>query len=123
MDLQNEYYQITEWKQQDDTCCFHIQINKNSVVFDGHFPGNPVCPGACGMSVIRNCTEIVTHSRLSISHIRQCRFPAPAVPRQVNDLSVVLSVTDAGEEVHVDARMADQDATYITFKGTLKKIG
>ena len=47
---------------------------------DGHFPGNPVIPGAVLLSEALRMIEAQTVRRLSPYRIRRAKFPHPARP-------------------------------------------
>ena len=65
--------------------------------FQGHFPGNPVCPGVCVMLAQLEAAARITGTELELLEIENTKFTWPIFPgRRVEG---VVKATPAGEGV------------------------
>lgn len=60
-------------------------------VYEGHFPGQPVVPGVCTMTVIRETISEACGRRLMFSSVKECKFLSALIPTE--DLSLRLGMT------------------------------
>ena len=100
---------------------FYIALCPDCEVYRGHFPGNPVCPGVCHIQTVKELTERLTGCRLRIRAIRLCRLTAVATPATCPELRVDIRLSPADNGVHVQARMADAERTYMEYQGEMEK--
>lgn len=119
MKLEGYYYRIDSVERDGESATFHVSLLADCDVYRGHFPGRPVCPGAFGIRLIKECAEKVVGRPLHFSEVRRCRLPALATPEACSSLTVTLSLVPAGTDYDATASLADAAATYIDLKGRL----
>lgn len=73
---------------------FIIKIDPLNAVFSGHFPGAPVLPGACTISIIKDCAAKIVGSTVLFSEIIQCKFTGMVDPNIENELEVKISLKE-----------------------------
>lgn len=56
--LLNNLYKILDEHAEPGSFDVAIEIDRNHPIFQGHFPGNPVLPGACMIQIVE---EILSH--------------------------------------------------------------
>lgn len=117
--LENKYYQIIEVKANQTEGKFHLHLLPDCDVYQGHFPGHPICPGVCHIETIKECTMHLTGKRLSIATIKQCRFLSIATPSVCPEVDVIISACPIENGYKVTARITDAARTYVEFKGTM----
>jgi 3-hydroxyacyl-[acyl-carrier-protein] dehydratase len=75
---------------------------------NGHFPGNPIIPGAV---LLRDIVAAIDHaSRCSRCEIRSAKFRRPVRPGD----TLVVSWTPADGEVRFSCRLADSEQPAVT---------
>ena len=119
--LKDKYYKIMKETRLDaNTGVYLVSLLPQADVYRGHFPQNPVCPGACNIETIRECAEMLTGYDLAITTIKQCRLTAIATPQlcPLMDVTVQVARVEGTETFNVVGRMSDQDTTYMELKGT-----
>ena len=117
------YYHILSSEITADAGVFRVALNADCEVYQGHFPGEPVCPGVCNIQMIKECTErclgyagdnLLTAGEDSetpsilLSHIRQCRLTTLVTPQQHPEVEVRVAILSRSEDT-------------ITFRGTIGK--
>lgn len=75
-----------------------ITINKNHEVFKGHFPGNPVTPGVCMMQIIKELTQQVANTTLTMKSASNIKFMALINPEINPDLKLELEITQGDDD-------------------------
>lgn len=121
MRLEGYYYKVESVERDGDCSVFTLSLLKDCSVYRGHFPSRPVCPGAFGIRLIKECAEKVVGRPLHFREIRRCRLPALATPAACPLLTVTLGLAATGEDYETTATVADASATYIELKGSLTK--
>ena len=118
--LENNYYRIIE--RNTEAGEFAVQILPECEVFQGHFPGHPVCPGVCNMEMVKECAMQLVGKSLTIATVKQCRFLNVITPEGSPQLKIKVSATPLeGEDAYlVQASIEDETTIYLTFKGNMK---
>ena len=115
----HNYYTIINRKQiAPQSYQFSIQLNSDCRVYDGHFPGNPIAPGACNIQMIKECVEYIIGHQLQYLTISRCKFLQPinlSDTTKANNYTLQLSVNDN----NVDATLKQDDIIFIKLKSTI----
>lgn len=120
--LENSYYKIIGRSGEGLDAVFRVALLPDCEVYKGHFPGNPVSPGVCNIETIKECAMLLTGKRLVIDTIRQCRLTAVASPSVCPEVEVTLSCSPVGNGFAVTAKIADNERTYMEYKGEMTVI-
>ncbi len=99
---------------------FRIAVNPDHEIFRGHFPGNPVLPGACTVQIIKELAEEASGRNLLLSGAQNIKFLSfidPGINR-ILDIDVLLKETEEGTfacnaSVHYEGRV------FCSFRGTM----
>ena len=121
MKFEDYYYKVysmhTDWTY---SMTEHIAFLPGCDIFGGHFPGHPVCPGACNIQLIKDVAQRLTGHKLLVSAIRQCRFTALLTPDTCPEVDVQVDITACTESGYsITARISDGRQTYVEFKGDM----
>lgn len=68
--LEHELYTIIEITGN----AVRIRVNPESVIFRGHFPGNPITPGVCQVGIIGELAGKICGGKLSMSEVKTLKF-------------------------------------------------
>ena len=118
--LLNKYFKILSIKEIDNLSAeYHIALLPECNVYEGHFPGNPVCPGICNIECIKECVMMFTKQSLHYSSIKLCRFTALATPTNCTKLTVKFNLTNSNSSYIIQSSISDENQTYLTIKGQL----
>ena len=116
--LENKYYKVLRAREEGEgKAVYHLAILPECNVYEGHFPGNPVCPGVCNIQTIKECASILVGKELRITSIKQCLFTAIATPTVCPEVDVEVEVKEAGGSYTIVASISDEKRQYLTFKG------
>ena len=65
-----------------------LKLNENHVVYQGHFPNQPVVPGVIQLQIIKELLETNLNKSLQIVHIIQAKYLRPIIPQEYPELEV-----------------------------------
>lgn len=65
-----------------------IKLNPTHEVYQGHFPGKPVAPGAALTQMVLDEAMRLTSSEKNVTEFRQIKFLSVIDPTQVQDLEL-----------------------------------
>ena len=85
MKLQESYFNIRKISYPNSDTRhgkFKIDLIPTHPVYEGHFPGEPVCPGVCSLQMVKECAQIMAHEQLLVSYIKQYRLLAVITPQE-----------------------------------------
>ena len=119
--LDNKYFKMASMQKDGNKACCNVLLLPDCNVYEGHFPGRPVCPGVCNIETIKECAMMVTGEKLHISSIRQCRLTAVATPTKCPQLNILLETTPTENGFSVKAEVKDEEQVYMDFKGEMIK--
>ncbi|MBP9151438.1 MAG: hypothetical protein KBF73_04070 [Flavobacteriales bacterium] len=81
------YERIADIKT-DNGLVVSVKLNSNHEVYEGHFPGKPVAPGAALTQMILDEAIRLTNGEKKVTEFRQIKFLAVIDPTQVQDLEL-----------------------------------
>ena len=94
-------YTLNNLTVVDTKATANITINKDHIVFKGHFPDNPVMPGVCMMQIIKEITEKIVDKTLFMQSASNIKFMAIINPCVTPELELQLDIieTEGGFKV------------------------
>ena len=120
--LENKFYRVlSEERGEGLSAKYRVAILPDCNVYDGHFPGDPVCPGVCNIETIKECAILLCGEQLRYSTIKQCRLTALATPTVCQEVDVQVNLSPSGGGYALQATIADDRQTYMILKGQLDK--
>jgi len=118
--LKNKYYTVLgETRIDEQNAVFHCELKADCDVYRGHFPEKPVSPGVCNIEMIKECVMMLTGQSLLIKTIKQCRLTAVATPFVCPEVDVTVQAVPMEDGYSVVARIADQERSYMEYKGEM----
>jgi 3-hydroxyacyl-[acyl-carrier-protein] dehydratase len=116
--LENKYYKVLRARENGEgKAVFHVAILPDCNVYEGHFPGKPVCPGVCNIQTIKECASLLVGKELRIFSIKQCLLTAIATPTVCPEVDVEVEVKEVDGKYSIVATISDEIRLYMTFKG------
>ncbi|MEE0911222.1 MAG: hypothetical protein U0L67_02115 [Paludibacteraceae bacterium] len=101
-----QLYQIGAVVEETENFVVEVALFRESVIFDAHFPGNPILPGACITDIVKCCAEKVVNRSLEIKSVRNLKFLQIIQPDNVANLKITLKISSANDELVCKAIVA-----------------
>ena len=100
--LLNDFFIIDDWQPGNGLARAILRINWGHPIFEGHFPGRPVVPGACLLQIVKELVSMATDSEVTLIRADQIKFISMIGPGEDETLwmnltwNQVLQVTAEG---------------------------
>lgn len=89
-----DFYTMVKIEQADESLVCWLCLNPDHAVYQGHFPGMPVVPGACMLRIIRECVSRVLNRPVRFETIASCKFLAVVNPEGEALLVLTFSIKE-----------------------------
>ena len=119
----NDLFFIEKITVEDDIISATLGINPDSDILKGHFPSQPVIPGACMLQIVKEVLENALNSSLQLKKADQLKFMMMIDP--TNTLTVALNMTYKNAEdgvIIITGRLSNPDTLYFKFQGSFVRI-
>ena len=88
--IRDYYTLVSEQALSDTEFLYTVRLNPSCAIYEGHFPGQPVAPGACQVQIIKECAERALQRPVRLKQIKQCKFLKTIIPAETASLDVRL---------------------------------
>lgn len=105
MILINSFYHVIQCVNRDSGFEYTLSLHKEHYIYQAHFPGNPVTPGACLIQLCKELVERHTGEKLWLKGIRNIKFLSVINPQEHDRVQVAfteLSPADNGYKVSAE---------------------
>lgn len=119
MRLENNFYTINNIEQKsDDAFAVEVTILPKHQIYEGHFPQQPVVPGVCTLTIIRECIGNILSKEVSFSSIKECKYVSALIPQE--DLRIMINLTISESKVTALVERVDDQQTVLKLKANLR---
>ena len=117
MSMHNYYTTLQQQCISPTEYLFTVQLNVDCDVYKGHFPNQPVAPGACQLQIVKECASAALGRPIRLTSIKQCKFLRTIIPTQVNTLEIHLTF---GDNNSLQAEVRAGETTYVKIKAQVQ---
>jgi len=117
----NDIFNIINLDHSDGQVTALLGVNQQSEIFKGHFPGQPVVPGACMVQVVKDVLEDALSKTVQLKKAGQLKFMNIIVP---GDEQLQLNVNYKNNEgdIVISATLNNAEVVCFKFMGSFVKI-
>ncbi len=117
--LKDTLFKITSSEHRENVIHVNLEVNKDSEIFEGHFPGHPVLPGACMLQILKEVLEGELNIRFRLKRADHIKFLSLIVPENNSIIQLNLSYSsEDNKDVYVTASLTAQKQICFKFRGT-----
>ncbi|MFA6085022.1 hypothetical protein [Mucilaginibacter sp.] len=116
-------FKIEELQHDAGQIMASLSINQNSNIFEGHFPGQPVVPGACMLQLVKDVLEVALHMPVLLQKAANIKFISMITPANnlTANLTISYKITEEGS-INVNAKLLTNEVTYFKLQAVYIKI-
>ncbi len=96
-----------------------VSMNPEAEVYKGHFPGQPIAPGACLTQMVKEVANTISGKEMRLVEAQQIKFLATVNPVATPELSLDLTLTESEDGVKMKCTAKDETTSYFKISGTL----
>ncbi|NOR88189.1 MAG: 3-hydroxyacyl-ACP dehydratase [Bacteroidales bacterium] len=115
--LKDKLFSIQEINRDGDQIYAVLSLNKEHIIFKGHFPDAPVLPGVAMMQMVKELLEVVEERALFIEKAGNMKFLRMVNPVNTPILNMEISILERlNKTIRIKAQILDQQT--VCFKMT-----
>jgi 3-hydroxyacyl-[acyl-carrier-protein] dehydratase len=123
--LLRELFIIDDWQSADGVLAVQLHIRLSHPIFQGHFPGRPVLPGACLVQLVEELAHALAGRKLRLVRAGQIKFIAMIEPEREGRMSMTVqgmeeTAGEAGGEWSIRAEGMSAGLLCFRFKGIFR---
>lgn len=116
MQLKNNLYTIARKQLEEgySGSLYELKLIPSSVIYQAHFPGEPITPGVCIVQMGKELVEDALQQELHISYVKNVKFLSILTPTQSTSATFLLQkiiFSEDGKEVKVQIVVTSGDET------------
>jgi len=123
MKLLNNLFSILDREDTEDGFSFRIRLERDCIIYDAHFPGQPITPGVCIIQMAQELFEEETRIKCELTRIKNVKFISIMVPEEGN--SFVYSFRKVAEEdgsLKMQVTVTSEDAVNAKLSLVCKRV-
>lgn len=119
MILKDNFYKIHNIARIDNSATIRVELLPSHPIYVGHFPGQPVVPGVCTLTIIKECIKEILGNSVSYASIKECKYMSALIPEE--DLYINISITiDDDKNVKVVVNRDRTQEIVLKLKAVIK---
>jgi 3-hydroxyacyl-[acyl-carrier-protein] dehydratase len=97
--LENSFYHITSFEHDNGVVTAGLSFNTAHAIFNGHFPGQPVVPGACMLQMEKELLEKAIGRTVQLEKAINIKYISHITPEIVCAMRIQYTLKDDGIDV------------------------
>ncbi len=96
-----------------------VSLNPDAEVYKGHFPGQPVAPGACLTQMTKEVANGIIGKELILREAQQIKFLSTVNPQLTSTLLLDIELSETENGFRLKCVAKDDNTSYFKISGTL----
>lgn len=119
----DKFFKIKQLNSIDNNHNVEIEINSQHRIFKGHFPDQPVVPGACMIEIIKRCVSEILGSPYRYSSIGEFKFLSVILPGEDQHLlfKLIISLDKENGALSVNGAVLSRNEMKLKFKTKMEQ--
>ncbi len=119
--MSGQLFHIAEIDHQDGQVSALLRLNPDHAILKGHFPGQPVVPGACLVQVVKEVMEKALNTPLLLTNAGMIKFISMLVPQIHPTCHLTVTYKPDEEPITFTAQIKANDAVCFKMQGKFSK--
>ncbi|MES2374964.1 MAG: 3-hydroxyacyl-ACP dehydratase [Bacteroidota bacterium] len=115
--FRDSLFKITSINADDSTIVASVTVDVHSDILKGHFPGQPVVPGASMLQLVKEVLTTAIKKPLRLTKAENIKFLSLINP-SVETLQLNISYILTDNEIKTNATLSSGDITCMKLQGT-----
>jgi 3-hydroxyacyl-[acyl-carrier-protein] dehydratase len=121
--LLGDFFTVGSIQKEGNSVNAMLELNTAHAIFNGHFPGQPVVPGACLLQMVKEIMQIVAGGYVQLIKAHQLKFISLIDPAKYSTLEMKLThSTSENGEVTVSVTLSNNNTVCFKFSGVFQLL-
>ncbi len=119
MRLEGNFYNIDQIESlENNSYIVKATLIPNHKIYEGHFPSQPVVPGVCTLTIIRECLGKILSREVSFKTIKECKYLSALIPEDEVGIAIAVTITDE-EKIMANVERTDNQQKVLKLKAEI----
>ena len=119
--LEGPFYSVISYTPAENGAKTRVKLNRESAVFQGHFPETPIVPGVCSIQMVHELIEKATSGKLKLVEADNIKFLGIINPDETPEIDIEITFSyDEQKLITTIATIGSNGAIFLKFKGKFK---
>jgi 3-hydroxyacyl-[acyl-carrier-protein] dehydratase len=119
--LKDDFFTISFLQKENNSFKIMLELNAMHKIFEGHFPGKPVVPGACMLQIVKEVTEIILHKKIQLLRADTLKFLQLINPHECSVLQMGLTCSLPEDGIaNISANLSNGSSICFKFSGSFQ---
>ena len=100
MKLKNNFFQIKDSYQTETGVDYNIILNPEHIIYQVHFPNNPITPGVCIIQIVKELSKEILKYDISLKKINNVKFLNIINPLENKEITFSISISSDKDNRH-----------------------
>ncbi|HVW96877.1 MAG TPA: hypothetical protein VHA56_12985 [Mucilaginibacter sp.] len=119
--MNEELFSVKELNHTRTEVTSTLIINPHCIILNGHFPGQPVVPGACMLQITKEVLETALNYPVKLRKADHLKFTGMIDPQKTTMLQLAIRYQINDETISVTAKLTDEDRICFKLQGIFLK--
>ena len=120
--LNSSVFKISSINSTEGLISAALEIEVDHEIFNGHFPDQPVVPGACMVQLVKDVLEQKLDATLHLKIANNLKFLNLVNPQETTALHLQLNYITEDDQLKVNGELIAEDVVYFKFQGVFVQI-
>lgn len=119
--LKGDFFTISSIQKENDSFKIMLELNASHKIFAGHFPGQPVVPGACMLQMVKEITEIILNKSVQLIKADSLKFLQLINPNEhkILQMALICNLSEDGI-AEITAKLSNGSSAFFKFSGSFR---
>ena len=121
--LRGDLYTLEDLISADGSVTATLLLNSTHPIFEGHYPEQPILPGACILEIVKETLSLAIKSNVMLVIANNLKFLSIIDPASMPTLNFKLTYQEADEQfLKVSASLHFEERVCFKFQGSFRKV-
>lgn len=122
MILLDKLYTIKSQQADGNEVRFLICFNTDHEILKGHFPGNPIIPGACIIQIISELASKYLGFDVIMSEAKKIKFTNPIQPEKDKEVLFVISLSTTDKGIITSVTVSKEETIFAKISAIFSRV-
>ena len=122
MILLDKLYYIKSQQVDGNEVRYLIGFNTDYEILKGHFPGNPIIPGACIIQIISELVSQYIGYDVIMSEAKKIKFTNPIKPDNDKEVLFVISLSTTDKGIITSVTVSTEETIFAKISATFSRV-